>query len=72
MKTLRALVLAFLLLTGGCRLLGEFVFAAIDAGIEMGIEAAVHGIDHDHDGEPCPPPPPPHRSPRVLDRTRHR
>jgi hypothetical protein len=29
----------------------------------------VHEIDHDH---PPPPPPPPHRSPRVLDRTRHR
>lgn len=69
MKTFRALALALLLLTGGCRLLGEFVFAAIEAGVEFGIEAAVHEIDHDH---PPPPPPPPHRSPRVLDRTRHR
>lgn len=64
MKTLRALALAFLLLTGGCRVLGEFVFAAI----EVGIEAAVH----ENDDKPCPPPPPPRRSPRVLDRTRHR
>jgi hypothetical protein len=64
MKALRTLVLVLLLATGGCRLVGEFVFAAIDASIE----AAVHQNDHDH----CPPPPPPHRSPRVLDRTRHR
>jgi hypothetical protein len=61
MRTLRSLVLVFLLATGGCQLLGEFVVA--------GIEAAVHEIDHDHGP---PPPPPPRRSPRVLDRTRHR
>jgi hypothetical protein len=65
MRTLRALVLVFLLATGGCQLLGDFVVEAVGMGIEAGIDA----IDHDH---PPPPPPPPHRSPRVLDRTRHR
>jgi hypothetical protein len=48
MRTLRSLVLVFLLATGGCQLLGEFVVA--------GIEAAVHEIDHDHG-------PPPRRRP---------
>jgi hypothetical protein len=70
MKTFRTLVLLLLLMTGGCRLLGEFVFAAIEGAVEMGIDAAVHGIERDP--PPPPPPPPPHRSPRVLDRTRLR
>ena len=65
MRTLRALVLGLLLATGGCRLLGEFLVAAVEVGIEAGIDE----LDGDH--RP-PPAPPPHRSPRVLDRTRHR
>lgn len=69
MRTLRALVLALLLATGGCRLLGEFLLGAIEVGIEAGIEAGFDALDHDH---PPPPAPPPHRSPRVLDRSRHR
>jgi len=67
MRTLRSLVLVSLLATGGCQVLGEFVFAVIDAGVEAGIEAGVHEIDHHP-----PPPRPHHRSPRVLDRTRLR
>jgi hypothetical protein len=63
MRTLRSLALVFLLATGGCQLLGDFFVEAVGMGIEAGIDA----IDGGH-----PPPPPPHRSPRVLDRTRHR
>jgi hypothetical protein len=38
------------------------------AAVEIGIEAGVHEIDHDSP----PPGRPRHRSPRVLDRNRHR
>jgi len=65
MRTLRALALGFLLATGGCQMLGEFLVE----GVMIGIEAGIDELDGDH--RP-PPPPPPHRSPRVLDRTRHR
>jgi hypothetical protein len=46
-------------------LLGDFL---VD-GVMIGIEAGFDALDHD---PPPPPPPPPHRSPRVLDRSRHR
>jgi len=65
MRTLRALVLVLLLATGGCQLLGDFFVE----GVMIGIEAGIDELDGDH---PPPPAPPPRRSPRVLDRSRHR
>lgn len=64
MRILRALVLVSLCLAGGCHVLAEFL-------VDVAIDAALHDDDDD---SPCasPPRPPPHRSPRVLDRTRHR